>query len=177
MRTRNPNMANWFKHLRRFKTTTLPQSLAILLLLVGLPMIGSRSLGGNVVRPGNVDEGSVVPLDLDTTTRLGDNSANKPNQFNSNSELVGVEDDDDDDEDDDQGESVEKSDTVINQFSSLSSASGSSSSSGSPCALLVSNTAEKVVSYEEKSLLAVSHHAFDVSHGIVPNVLYTGMDR
>ncbi|OXA61797.1 Protocadherin Fat 1 [Folsomia candida] len=166
-------MANWFKHLRRFKTTTLPQSLAILLLLVGLPMIGSRSLGGNVVRPGNVDEGSVVPLDLDTTTRLGDNSANKPNQFNSNSELVGVEDDDDDDEDDDQGESVEKSDTVINQFSSLSSASGSSSSSGSPCALLVSNTAEKVVSYEEKSLLAVSHHAFDVSHGIVPNVLYT----
>lgn len=48
----------------------------------------------------------------------------------------------------------------------------------SPCALLSPiGTAGGLSSYQEKPLITVSHELFEVSYGVVPDVMYKGMEN
>jgi hypothetical protein len=160
-------MANWFKHLSKLK----PQLLTVLVIVCLLPIIGSRSIGGSLGSGGGLLRPVVVPTSADSS--VIEKRAVSPSHVNQGIITSALEEESTTKVEIDDGEEKEGDEDVISKLDS--SGDDVRGDSSNPCALLATMAlANQLNSFQQKSLISVSHNVFDVSHGIVPDILYSG---
>jgi hypothetical protein len=163
-------MANWFKHLSKLK----PQLLTVLVIVCWLPIIGSRSIGGSLGSGGGLLRPVVVPTsESSDSSSVIEKRAVSPSHVNQGIITSALEEESTTKVEIDDGEEKEGDEDVINKLDS--SGDDVRGDSSNPCALLATMAlANQLNSFQQKSLISVSHNVFDVSHGIVPDILYSG---
>jgi hypothetical protein len=154
----------------RIKTSPVWQTyllkVASVLAIAYFPITGSRSIGGNLGSGSTSTGGGGLLVTFDPPpTEI----APEPPIVYRESEL-------------NTNPSANISGSGSRASSSFATESGeSTSSSKNPCALVSMSFMDgkdgKLMSYEEKSLISILHPQFDVSHGIVPNIMYKGTLR
>jgi len=145
-----------------------------ILVILCFPITGSRSIGGNLGSGSSSGGGLLVTFDpppTDNTPESQPSSGDEELSVSTDSSGSGG-------TSDGGFRSNDSSSSNSNSSSGSSSSTSATSSINNPCALvsmsLLDEKDGKLMSYEEKSLLSISHQSFDVSHGIVPNILYKG---